>query len=210
MADLPELLATPDEITIGGRKYQVARLGAADWARITQRIKSGRADPIDVATRLASNASPEIAEKLFMRAYEDARRDQFVTIGELDQWKSSYEGAQYQFYLSLRKHQSEIDEAKAAELFEQMGREYLAEIHAKLKQRFPDATESEIAAAASQHEEGLLQSVLAALAGLPEGNPSGPPRAGQTTTTPTDRSPGPNGVLPSDNDTAGPTKRSDG
>jgi len=202
MAYLDELTGAPETATIGGVKYSLSPLAIDDWAVIQKRIIARRPDPIEAATRLAAGAPEAVAREILMKAYGDAQRSDIVTTEELDAWRFSYEGAQCQFFLAIRKNHPEITEDRAAALLEMYGREYLAEVTAQLQERFPEATEETVAAMIAGQERSMLHSVVSSISGLPRGNPQSPPEtAGQSIGTASSS--------PSGNDTDGHTSKSE-
>ena len=190
MPGLESLTAAGTEVEIDGRKYQLRPLNRSDWGLIEGRIKAGRADPIEVATRLAKDAPESVARSLYERAYDDAMKSKVVSAAELDTWRFSLDGMVFQFYLQVHKEHPEVDEDKASELLEQYGQEHLKRITEQLLKQFPEATAEDVAKVAVQHEEAGVAALISKAAGLPEGNSPTPEEPG----TPTSRSTGSDGT----------------
>jgi flagellar biosynthesis/type III secretory pathway protein FliH len=172
--DVDQLFAAPENPTIGGKQYTLSPLVGDDWAKIKKRIVSQREAPEDVVAKLAPFAPPEVAEKLFQKAYDDAMHLNRVTANEENEWLETLEGMQYQFYLSIAHAHPEIDEAKAAELLAQLAEEHLSRVVKHLGDRFPDATPQQITEVAINNEKQATAALLASVSGMPNENPTIP------------------------------------
>ncbi len=184
--DVDQLFAAPENPTIGGKQYTLSPLVGDDWAKIKKRIVSQRAAPEEVVAKLAEFAPPEVALKLFEKAYDDAMHVNRVTAAEEGEWLNTLEGMQYQFFLSISHAHPEIDEAKATELLAELAQKYLERAIAHLKERFPDATSQQITEVAIKNEEQSTAALLASVSGMPTENPTTP----ATTPEPTSQSTG--------------------
>ena len=170
MAEVQELTAAADTITIGGKEYTRKPLTATDWGLIQKRILAQRPDVIEIARRLAQDAPEAIAKQLYEDAYRDASQARQVTAGEQETWQISLDGLMYQFWLQIRKVHRDVTLDKAAELLEQWTEEYLKDLILKLQEQFPDATEDQIVATAQANEDDAIKELIQRAAGLPAGN----------------------------------------
>ena len=190
MPGLESLTAVGHEVVIGGKTYRCRPLVRTDWGLIYERIKAGRADPIEIALRLAENASEPVARELLDRAYGDAMKANIVTPRQIEEWMVSPEGLMFQFYLQVRKEHKEIDEDTATELLGQHYEELIKARTDEMLATLPGVTAEDVAQFASQHGEELIAGMIAKAAGLPEGNSPTP----RTPGTPTDHSTGSDGT----------------
>jgi hypothetical protein len=134
-----------------------------------------------VVAKLAPHAPPEVAQKLFEKAYDDALHVNRVTIDQENAWLETLEGMQYQFFLSISPAHPEIDEAKASELLAMLAQEHMERVITALQKRFPDATAEQITEVAIKNEKQSTAALLATLKGLPDENPTIPARKPEAT-----------------------------
>lgn len=172
--DITQLFAAPETPTIGGVEYMMPPADGDDYAKIDKRIVSLREAPEDVVAKLAPHASPEVALKLFEKAYDDAMHLNRVTARQQSEWLDTLAGSQYLFYLSINKNHPEVTEEKASELLGQLAKEHLQRAIIALQKRFPEATDEQITEVAIKTEEQTTAALLASVSGMPTENPTIP------------------------------------
>jgi len=128
MADVDELMGTPEEIRLNGQTYTLTPLQVSDYGLIAKHIKSERGDPIEIARRLAESATPEERKMLFDKAFETAYRARHVTAEELDEWINTPAGFAYCLWLMLRPKHPDVGLEQAAELLVALGEQEMARI----------------------------------------------------------------------------------
>jgi len=121
MANLEELTALEDHVTIDGTVYTLRPTDATDHALIEREVKKGRVDPIAVARQLTEGLPAEERKEILSRAYDDAMRARNVTADELEQWTATLPGALFCFWLSIRKAHPEIDYDRSCKLVAKFG-----------------------------------------------------------------------------------------
>lgn len=181
MPDIDMLTAIGEEITVAGKPYRLGVMDRTDWALVKERILSLRADPVDVVTRLAANATPEVAEKLYVKAYDDATRAKIVSGRDFDEFVYSIEGQQFVFWLRMKKCHPVTSETEASRVQAQWAKEAFAGLTEKLMQKFPKMTREEVERAQLEQEDDMLNQMVSTGLGMPEGNPPTPETPGTQT-----------------------------
>lgn len=182
MSDIEMLTAIGEEIMVAGQSYRLGVMDRTDWALVKERILAMRADPVETVKRLADGLPPDIAEKLYTKAYDDAIRTKIVSGRDFDDFVYSVEGQQFVFWLRLRKCQPDMSETEASRVQAQWAKEACAGITEKLMQKFPEMSREQVEDAQFQQEDDILNKMVSKGLGMPEGNSPTP----ETPGTPTD------------------------
>lgn len=172
--DVDKLFAAPETPTIDGKQYTLAPLTGDDWAKIDKRIVSGRVPPEEAVAKLAPLAPPDVAEKMFSKAYNDAIHINRVTIEQESEWLDTLAGMQYAFFLSITRAHPDITEDTASELLAKSADEFMGRVVEHLQKRFPEATKEQIYDVAVKNESAATAALIASIKGMPAENPTTP------------------------------------
>jgi len=190
---IEELLGLGKRITIGGKDYELSPLVARDWAEIQREILKDRPDPVATSQRLVATLDKDdpLRRELLLKAYDDANFAKQVTARELETWRVTIDGVQFQFWLILRHKQPDVTKAQALALFEQFATESFQPKLEQLKAMIPNITKEDLQAVMEDHGDVLLASFVVEHSGLPGKNPASPTQ--QKTNHGTDHSRGQTG-----------------
>lgn len=184
MADIDMLTAIGEEIKVAGKSYRLGVMDRTDWALVNEQILSLRADPVSVVDRMAATGKVPsgVLEKLYNRAYDDAIRTKIVSGKDFDDFLYGIEGQQFVFWLRMKKCQPDVSETEASRVQAEWAKECFTGLTAKLMQKFPKMTKTEVEQAQLAQEDDLLNKMVTKGLGMPAGNPETPEKPG----TPTD------------------------
>jgi len=127
------LTAAPWQQTIDGVDYWMEPLTLGDWGIIEQRLAKGRRNPLEVAKENLAGLEPDDKRTLLESALKQARSADKVTADELLDYTATPEGMVLMFWLSIRKRNARITEARAAELLNILDEESSLSVWAEIE-----------------------------------------------------------------------------
>ena len=133
MDGLNVLTAAPWRQTIDGVDYWMEPLTLGDWGIIEQRLLKGRRNPLEVAKENLAGLKPDEKRALLESALKQASSAQKATADELMDYTATPPGMGLKFWLSIRKQNPQITEARAAELLNILDEESFAKLRAEIE-----------------------------------------------------------------------------
>lgn len=112
------MAGTPGYVTLDGVQYRMSPLRPADFAEARSYFRSKYPDPLVGLAERIKDLPVEVQQKIGMQAYEDSKTWGDLRSTEGLRWASSVEGMAFFFWLSIRRHHSDVAFEKIISLFE--------------------------------------------------------------------------------------------